>query len=511
MTHLERGGGDQHVPAERGRRARRQRPRGAMRPGIGSSAEPDRHRALRRQHDARTAERRGRGAQRRHHHDADRVRADVDEPAQVPVDHRRRAARAGRGSSARCRQRSRRRARARTLSRTTIRPNPSVAESQKIGQERRPEDVGRGRARPLRGGIDLDVLDELEVERPLERERRAAPSRRAATPTVRPREAPPPRAAGAGTAARRTRWLAGERDAHHRRNRGPRRSRTSTGSCARRRRERADHLVRGRSLRGWTARAAPGVCLASHVDHASRSPGTSVIPASRRCATRSRATSATATRSAPPSRSSSTASRSSICGAGHADLARTQPWERDTIVNVYSCTKGMTALCAHRLVVARAGSISTRRSPTLLAGVRAGRQGRAAGALAAQPSRRAGGGAGRCCRTRRSTTGTRCAPRSRRETPWWKPGTAHGYHAVTFGWLVGEVVRRITGKSLGTYFREEIAEPLGARLPHRPRRVRARRVAEMSMIPLAVARRRRRRSSARSSCPIPRASRRAPS
>ncbi|MGH7917283.1 MAG: serine hydrolase domain-containing protein, partial [Candidatus Binataceae bacterium] len=38
----------------------------------------------------------------------------------------------------------------------------------------------------------------------------------------------------------------------------------------------------------------------------------------------------------------------------------------------------------------------------------------------------------------------------------------HGYHAITFGWLVGEVVRRISGKSLGTYFRDEIANPLGA-------------------------------------------------
>ena len=49
-----------------------------------------------------------------------------------------------------------------------------------------------------------------------------------------------------------------------------------------------------------------------------------------------------------------------------------------------------------------------------------------------------------------------------RQSPAWEPGTDHGYHAVTFGYLVGEVVRRITGRSLGTYFREEIAGPLGA-------------------------------------------------
>jgi CubicO group peptidase (beta-lactamase class C family) len=46
-------------------------------------------------------------------------------------------------------------------------------------------------------------------------------------------------------------------------------------------------------------------------------------------------------------------------------------------------------------------------------------------------------------------------------TPVWEPGTQHGYHAVTYGWLVGEVVRRISGKSLGTFFADEVAGPLG--------------------------------------------------
>jgi CubicO group peptidase (beta-lactamase class C family) len=47
------------------------------------------------------------------------------------------------------------------------------------------------------------------------------------------------------------------------------------------------------------------------------------------------------------------------------------------------------------------------------------------------------------------------------QIPKWEPGTAHGYHALTYGWLVGEVVRRISGKSLGTFFAEEVAGPLG--------------------------------------------------
>jgi len=47
------------------------------------------------------------------------------------------------------------------------------------------------------------------------------------------------------------------------------------------------------------------------------------------------------------------------------------------------------------------------------------------------------------------------------QRPLWEPGTAHGYHALTFGWLVGEVVRRVSGKSLGSFFADEVAGPLG--------------------------------------------------
>jgi CubicO group peptidase (beta-lactamase class C family) len=47
------------------------------------------------------------------------------------------------------------------------------------------------------------------------------------------------------------------------------------------------------------------------------------------------------------------------------------------------------------------------------------------------------------------------------QTPFWEPGTAHGYHALTYGWLVGEVVRRVSGRSIGRFFAEEVAGPLG--------------------------------------------------
>ena len=48
------------------------------------------------------------------------------------------------------------------------------------------------------------------------------------------------------------------------------------------------------------------------------------------------------------------------------------------------------------------------------------------------------------------------------QAPWWEPGTASGYHAITQGYLVGEVVRRVTGESVGTFFAKEVAGPLGA-------------------------------------------------
>ena len=62
-----------------------------------------------------------------------------------------------------------------------------------------------------------------------------------------------------------------------------------------------------------------------------------------------------------------------------------------------------------------------------------------------------------------------CCANLAAQTPWWEPGTASGYHASTQGWLLGEVVRRVTGRTLGTFFREEIAGPSGRRLSHRTR------------------------------------------
>ena len=55
-----------------------------------------------------------------------------------------------------------------------------------------------------------------------------------------------------------------------------------------------------------------------------------------------------------------------------------------------------------------------------------------------------------------------CTSRLADQVPWWEPGTASGYHAVTQGYLIGEIVRRITGESIGTWFAREVAKPLEA-------------------------------------------------
>ncbi len=147
---------------------------------------------------------------------------------------------------------------------------------------------------------------------------------------------------------------------------------------------------------------------------------------------------------------------------GHADADRTRAWERDTLVNVYSTTKGMTALCAHLL--ADRGELDldapvARYWPEF---AQAGKQdtpvrwllSHRAGLIAPSEPLPAG----------RAYDWERVCADLAATAPWWEPGTAQGYHALTFGYLVGEVVRRITGQSLGAFLRSEITGPLGARV-----------------------------------------------
>ena len=167
--------------------------------------------------------------------------------------------------------------------------------------------------------------------------------------------------------------------------------------------------------------------------------------------------------------------------AGHADLARTRSWARDTIVNIYSCTKGMTALCAHQLV--ERGQLDLD-APVATYWPEFAQASKARIPVRWLLSHRSGLPAVRDMLPPEALYDwTAMCDALAAQSPWWEPGTHHGYHAVTFGWLVGEVVRRITGRSLGTYFREEIAEPLGLDLHIGLADAEHGRVAEMSEIP----------------------------
>jgi CubicO group peptidase (beta-lactamase class C family) len=145
---------------------------------------------------------------------------------------------------------------------------------------------------------------------------------------------------------------------------------------------------------------------------------------------------------------------------GHADAAGTRPWEKDTIVNVYSTTKTMTALTA--LLLADHGVLDfdapvARYWPEFVA------NGKAEVKVSHLMSHSAGlSGWKEKIAKEDLYDWEKATALLAAQAPFWAPGTAPGYHALTQGYLVGEVVRRITGRSLGTVFREEIAEPLGA-------------------------------------------------
>jgi CubicO group peptidase (beta-lactamase class C family) len=146
---------------------------------------------------------------------------------------------------------------------------------------------------------------------------------------------------------------------------------------------------------------------------------------------------------------------------GWADTDRTVPWERDTITNVWSTTKTMTALSA--LILADAGELDLDAAvsyywPEFGA---AGKQGKV---LLRHVLGHTSGLPGwsepvsmEDLYDWEKATGLLAA-----QEPWWEPGTASGYHAWTQGYLVGEVIRRVTGQSLGAFFRERVAGPLGA-------------------------------------------------
>ena len=145
---------------------------------------------------------------------------------------------------------------------------------------------------------------------------------------------------------------------------------------------------------------------------------------------------------------------------GHRDVAETKPWERDTIVNVWSTTKMMTALCV--LVLHDRGALSVD-DPVAVHWPEFAAAGKEEVLIRHLLSHTAGlPGFDPPISEDQMYDWDHCCANLAAQAPWWEPGTASGYHASTQGWLLGEVVRRVTGRTLGTFFAEEIAGPLGA-------------------------------------------------
>ena len=144
---------------------------------------------------------------------------------------------------------------------------------------------------------------------------------------------------------------------------------------------------------------------------------------------------------------------------GVADQKKDRPWDEDTLTLVYSTTKGVTAICAHLL--AQRGQLDLD-APVVGYWPEFGANGKDEITVRMLLSHRAG----------LPTLEPRMAPAEAlawnpavqslaAQKPLWEPGTRHGYHAVTYGWLVGEVIRRVTGKSVGQFVADELSGPLG--------------------------------------------------
>lgn len=145
--------------------------------------------------------------------------------------------------------------------------------------------------------------------------------------------------------------------------------------------------------------------------------------------------------------------------AGVADVDSGRPWGEDTLALVFSTTKGATAVCANKL--AQEGALDVD-APVARYWPEFAQGGKADIPVSYLLSHQAGlAWVDGDMSLQQALSWDPVVDALAQQVPHYEPGSQHGYHATTYGWLVGEVVRRVAGKSVGTYFREEIAAPLG--------------------------------------------------
>lgn len=145
---------------------------------------------------------------------------------------------------------------------------------------------------------------------------------------------------------------------------------------------------------------------------------------------------------------------------GQADPATESPWQEGTMTVVFSSTKGAVALAAHTLMSAGELDPDQRVAHYWPEFASNGKEDATVRMMldhsVGVPAFRDKLNDGDC------TDWETMVSRLEREEPFWQPGTRNGYHMANFGWTVGELIRRVSGQSLGQYFRETLAEPTGA-------------------------------------------------
>ncbi len=170
--------------------------------------------------------------------------------------------------------------------------------------------------------------------------------------------------------------------------------------------------------------------------------------------------------------------------AGCADPARRRPWRRDTLANVYSTSKGIVAIAALRLV--EEGRLRLE-APVARYWPEFAGHGRDAVRVGMLLSHRSGLAA-----LRRPLAPDAIYDWAGMisalavEEPWWRPDEKHGYHAFTYGWLVGELIRRASGLKPGRYLREALAGPLGLDLHLGLEAACEERAAELTSLPFGA-------------------------